>query len=130
MAHTGEMTGADWTLTIDGLLLTSVSLTPPESSRDDVEFTDLTDNSKVFLPGIPDNGEIQFVCNYTAARYVAIKAKEGVIGTITVEDPDGLTGECTDSYLKVVGLTEATHDSPMQINGTCKVSGDWTVTAP
>jgi hypothetical protein len=121
------MTGADWTIAIGAFEEDAVSITPPAPSADDVEFTDLADTAKVFLPAIPDNGEIVAVFNYTKSLYADLIALYRVLSTVVVTASDGLTGTCTNSYIKTIEKSEATHGDPMTVTVTIKVSGAWTV---
>lgn len=67
---------------------------------ENLDATTLSDEMRVYIPGIKDNGgAIEFTCNYDAADFATIKAKEGTEGDYAIwfgdnaGTPDGHNGK-------------------------------------
>lgn len=67
---------------------------------ENLDATTLSDEMRVYIPGIKDNGgAIEFTCNYSAADFATIKAKEGTEGDYAIwfgdnaGTPDGHNGK-------------------------------------
>jgi len=73
-------------------------INPPEN----LDATTLTDEQRVYIPGIKDNGgNIEFTCNYSASDFSTIKGKEGTESNFAIwfgdnaGTPDGHNGKFT-----------------------------------
>lgn len=73
-------------------------IAPPEN----LDATTLTDEQRVYIPGVKDNGgNLEFTCNYDAANFSTIKGKEGTESNFAIwfgdnaGTPDGHNGKFT-----------------------------------
>lgn len=73
-------------------------IAPPEN----LDATTLTDEQRVYIPGVKDNGgNLEFTCNYDATNFSTIKGKEGTESNFAIwfgdnaGTPDGHNGKFT-----------------------------------